>query len=348
MSGRKKKLLHLFIPDHIGHPVSLTKRLLFSKNRSARFTLLITALGVIASPIDWAISKLQKPHKPSTANPAGPHIFVCGPARSGTTFLYQVLAGHLNVSHTRNLCMLLPRSSCTSIRLCAWMFSKSTKRTDNNYENYYGKTHGFAAPSEANFLWNQWVDTDASHFRTVLTDSGAERMSDYYRFLSQKNKLPTLAKNNNANVFADGIADALPNSYFICLKRDTVFLAQSLIKARVEINGDLNKSYGVVDTNDSSANKDPYHSVLDQIDYLNKTALQQQSIVGAHNFWIVDYEKFCSNPTELINRIRVEILNQTPLVETIPEFANANKVANGEVYARVREEIRNREASKVA
>lgn len=348
MAGRKNKLLHLFIPDHISNPVSLTKRLLLSRNSSARFALIITMLGVISSPIDWVISKFQKPHKPSPVNPSGPHIFICGPARSGTTFLYQVLARHLNISHTRNLCMLLPRSSCTSIRICAWLFSKSTKRTDNNYENYYGKTRGFSAPSEANFLWNQWVDKDKSRFRTVLNDSGAAKMSDYYRFLSQKSKLPTLAKNNNANVFADGIADALPNSYFICLRRDTVFLAQSLIKARVEINGDLNQSYGVVDTTDDSASTDPYHSVLDQIDYLNKTALQQQSSVGADNFWIIDYENFCSNPTELINRIRVEILNQTPLEKTIPEFANANKVANEEVYSRVTEELKTREVRKVA
>jgi len=348
MSGRKNKLLHLFIPDHISNPVSLTKRLLLSRNPSARFALIITMLSIIVSPVDWVISKFKEPRKPSAVSPPGPHIFICGPARSGTTFLYQVLARHLNVSHTRNLCMLLPRANCTSIRLSTWLFSKSTKRTNNDYENYYGKTRGFSAPSEANFLWNQWVDKDASHFRTVLSDSGAEKMSDYYQLLSQKNNLPTLAKNNNANVFANGITDALPNSYFICLRRDTVFLAQSLIKARMEINGDLNQSYGVVDTTNTSASTNPYHSVLDQIDYLNKAALQQQSSVGADKFWIVDYESFCSNPTELINRIRVEILNQAPLDEKIPEFETANKVANDEIYSRVTEEIKNREMRKVS
>ena len=167
-----RNLYYRFIPSHINDPFGLIKRLLFSSNRSARFTLFITGLGVLLTPLDWTLSKLEgftqrSDLSTSDSKIRGPHIFVCGPARSGTTLLYQVLADNLEVAYTRNLALLFPRSTHMMTKLSS-LFSTKPGYTKTGYQNYYGKTHGFSAPSEANFLWNQWVEPDESSFRTCL------------------------------------------------------------------------------------------------------------------------------------------------------------------------------------
>lgn len=259
--------------------------------------------------------------------------------------MYQVLAEHLDLSYTPNMSALLPKSVRVSTRICAFLFKHQKKQS--TFENYYGKTQGFSAPSEANFLWNQWVAPDASRFRTVLSAAGASDVANYYSFLSECTGKPTLAKNNNANVFADKIADSLENSYFICLRRDPVYLAQSLIRARLEINGNLNQSYGVVDVDNMHDGEDPYQEVVEQVAYMNSLAEQQQSRIGEDRFWIVDYEEFCANPATLVNRIRTKILKQCPTTKRISGFPDTNKVADEKVFNLVVAATKTHKASSI-
>jgi len=282
--------------------------MLLSKEPAARFTLLLTILGVLLSPLDWLCSFFERQQKTrSTTQPCGPHIFVCGPARSGTTLVYQVLANTLPLAYPRNFTALFSRSSLLASRL--FTHSK-TNKLRQRVDNYYGKTAGMQSPCEANHLWNQWVEPDESSFRTRLLPDGAQKMSSFFNSFSIQSGLPTLTKNNNANAFADVIATQLDNAYFICLRRDKRYLAQSLIKARREINGDINQSYGVIDTNSDPDKSDPVSQIVDQVIYLDALAEEQQRKIGSKHFWIVDYESFCATPSKLIERIRVEILQQ--------------------------------------
>lgn len=307
-----KQLFERFVPSHVNHPFKLVGHMLKSGKRSALFTLWITALGILLTPVDYLFHFIERHYKKhsgaASGEKAGPFIFICGPARSGTTLVYQVLAQHLDVAYIRNFTTLFSRSPL----LASSLF---TRRRNTHkaitLENYYGKTAGLQGPSEANHLWNQWVDADSSGFRTQLHGGNAQTMADFFQQFSQSHKKPVLSKNNNANAFADVIAENLNNSYFICLRRDTDFLAQSLIRARLEINGDIRQSYGVVDTSvDADTTSDPVDEVLQQISYLNLLAEKQQQKLGHERFWIIDYEDFCANPGTLIDRVEAEILHR--------------------------------------
>jgi hypothetical protein len=302
-----KPVLSRFIPQHVNDPFGLIGRMLSSSNRAALFTLLLTALGILLTPLDWLLQFYERRYKKPDSrvvntSDVGPHLFICGPARSGTTLVYQVLANALPVVYPRNFTALFSRSPILASKL----LTRTTSR-HSGYENFYGKTYGMQAPSEANHLWNQWVLPDESHFRTRLEEQGLEKMASFFTRLSAEFGRPTITKNNNANAFADVIAGALENAYFICLRRDSRYLAQSLIRAREVINGDIEQSYGVVDAQSHNDENDPVSQVIAQIEYLNQTALTQQKKIGAERFWIVDYESFCADPNQLIERIRSEI-----------------------------------------
>lgn len=329
-----KPALSRFVPKHVNDPFGLIKRMLASNNHAALFTLWLTGLGVVLSPVDWALQFFER--RRATGNDEqsqGPHIFICGPARSGTTLVYQVLASTLPVTYARNFTVLFSRAPIIASK---FFTRKPGSKPRQSFENYYGKTAGMQAPSEANHLWNQWVESDESGFRTQLSSAGLENMAQFFNQLSQQAGLPTLSKNNNANAFADVIADRLDNAYFICLRRDKRYLAQSLLKAREIINGNIEQSYGVTDSGITSADSDPLSQVIKQVDYLDALADTQQRKIGEERFWIVDYEAFCANPEELIHKIKREILDQTDeqlqhSVE-LPEIINNNKITDPDLF----------------
>ena len=316
-------------------PVGLIRRMLTSGKKAAPFTLWLTGISILATPIDWLLQRFEtKTRAKVSGQTAGPHIFICGPARSGTTLVYQVLANNLDVAYVRNFTVAFSRSP---VLISRFLTRKSADHKAQEYENYYGKTAGMQSPSEANHLWNQWVDVDTSDFRTVLSPEGASNMADFFNSFSASENKPTLSKNNNANAFAEIVSESLENAYFICMKRETRYLAQSLLQARIEINGNVAQSYGVTNTSIDADETGPVDQVLEQIDYLNNLADAQQRRVGEDRFWIVDYEDFCNNPAALLQRVNTEILGNSDKDArfSVQDIKHNNRCTNAEIFNQI-------------
>lgn len=324
-----KTSLSRFVPLHINDPFGLVKRMLASRNSAAVFTLLLTALGIALTPVDKVLGLIER-RRLSSNSGNGPHIIICGPARSGTTLVFQVLAAELPVEYIRNFTVLFPLSPILASKL----FGRSNDDKHKiKYNNYYGKTAGFQEPNEANHLWNQWVDADQSGFRTILGKSGANAMARFFGQLSGIRNRATLSKNNNVNAFADDVAHHLDNCWFICLRRDTRYLAQSLLTARMEINGNINQSYGVTEEGHRPEHGDPVEAVLEQIRYLDHLAIKQQTTIGEDKFWIIDYEMFCRDPAALVNRVKSLILNiDTSESANLDPIRNNNRITNSVLF----------------
>lgn len=327
-----KKPFSRLIPEHVGNPFSLVARMLASGKRSAVFTLWLTGLGVILTPLDMLLKlRERRTIADSAKDSETPIVFVCGPARSGTTVTYQVLSHYLPIQYIRNLTTLFPRSPITATRL----FGRFFRPVQNlDLDNYYGKTRGMLGPSEGNHIWNRWVAPDHTGFRTILSEEKAAELAAFFQTLLALEQQPLINKNNNLNVFADIVYQHLPNSFFLCLRRDPPFLAQSLLAAREEIRGSVTKGYGVENTADTqSPTTDPVVTVCQQVQYLDARANRMQSVIGADRFWIVDYEQFCQNPADLISRVFRDILQVEPdkeLLATVPVLQSTNRVKNPE------------------
>lgn len=303
MWSRFKSNLDKYIPTHVGNPFGLARRMVSSGNRAALFTLSSTILGILCIPLDLLLSRWEKRLiQSATPTPANPVIFVCGPARSGTTLVYQVLSRYLDVSCLQNITVLFPRSPITATKIYRRLGGHKRDIRDD-FENYYGKTSGMYGPSEANHIWNRWVRPDSTGFRTIVSETAAKETARFFSAFEEVDNKAVLAKNNNLNVFADRIADAIPNFLIICLRRNPAYLAQSLLQARREIRGNIADGYGVQNVEDAKAESDPIKAVCVQISYLNRKAEEFQSIIGPERFWIVDYEQFCKNPGDLVTRV---------------------------------------------
>jgi hypothetical protein len=302
-----RSVLYRYVPAHVGNPFALARRMISSRNRAALFTLFSTLLGVLCMPLDLLLSLRERRLLASAAAaPARPVIFVCGPARSGTTLVFQVLCRHLDVSYLQNVTALFPRSPVTVSRLYRRLFGLRRESSDS-YLNYYGKTTGMSGPSEANHIWNRWVEPDATGFRTILSPAGARDAARFFAAFESIDRKAIVSKNNNMNVFADVIASALPNALIICLRRSPEFLAQSLIQARRDIHGSASHGYGVRDPAKVADESDTIASVCQQVSFLERKALEMAASLGSERFWLVDYEDFCREPGKLVSEISARL-----------------------------------------
>jgi hypothetical protein len=307
MPPRLKSLLFPFVPAHVNDPFGLARRMISSGNRVARFTLFTTALGVLCIPLDMLLSLRERRLVASApAAPARPTVFVCGPARSGTTLVFQVLCRYLDVACLQNVTALFPRSPIVVSRIYRRL-ARGRADAARPYENYYGKTAGLGGPSEANHIWHRWVQPDATGFRTILPPAGARAAACFFAAFGEAEQKPVVAKNNNLNAFADVIACAFPDALILCLRRSPEYLAQSLLQARREIHGSVSRGYGVQDTGNGSTNDDPVPSVCAQVAFLDRMAEDMRARIGAERFWFVDYEEFCRSPGTLVSAVAAKL-----------------------------------------
>jgi len=348
MLSRLKSMYHLFVPAHVGNPIRLARRMLSSRNRAALFTLFIAVLGILCIPFDLLLSIRERRLLSSAAAvPARPTVFVCGPARSGTTITFQILCRHLDVSYLQNVTALFPRSPIVASKIYRRLFSPR-RDGSQGYKNYYGKTSGMGGPTEGNHIWSRWVEPDATGFRTKLSADGAREMARFIAAFGEVDRKAMVYKNTNMNVFADAVADAVPNLLVICLRRSADFLAQSLLQARIDIHGSVSHGYGVEDVENLDDAYHPIASVCSQVEFLNRVARESQARIGEDRFWIVDYEQICANPGKFVAAVSARLgipLRAGGATSTIAPIPVHNIVLNQNDLERIRARLRESEGA---
>jgi hypothetical protein len=154
-------------------------------------------------------------------------IFIIGLPRSGTTFLYQILLNKFKLVYISNLMYLIPNQMINIL--------KFTKNQILSYKNVkdanYGFISGFNSPSEAGEILRFWFDNEYENKK--------DRVRKTIFMLSQITQTEIIIK-NLYNIFrVDKILELFPNSKFIYIKREPLFVGQSIYLARKKRNDDF-------------------------------------------------------------------------------------------------------------
>jgi Sulfotransferase family len=302
--------------------VGLARRLLRTGDPAALFAMQSALLGVAAAPLDWLLQFAEARRYRNAPAPRLPLIFICGAPRSGTTLVEQVLIQQLPVAFINNLTAIFPRAPLTANRL----FRPATSRTAS-YHNFYGKTEGFSGPNDGLHLWDRWLGADRTRTRTSLTPDERRDMRRFFGAMEQVFGKPIVAKNNNLNACATLVADVFDQAVFICMTRDPLYLAQSLLRARSDIHGGEDVPYGLAGPAGSTSDSTTViEDVCRQVLYHDRLAQEQRDRIGPRRFWIVQYETFCKDPSALVDAVAIKILGQQPPGDRLPPFAVSNTV----------------------
>lgn len=303
--GPLRRILHRFVPAHFNDPFGLALRLIRSGSPDARFAMLTALLGPPASLVDSLLKPLERRLYDRASAPRLPLIFVAGPPRSGTTLVEQTLIRCLPVTYVNNLTSLFPRSPIVANRLFGRPFSNASV----GEASYYGRTRATSGPNDALYLWDRWLGEDRTKVEGPLSDPQRRALAAFFGAWETAFGKPLVTKNNNLNTCAHLVAEALPTSYFLCLEREEVYLAQSLLAARQEIHGSVDIPYGVDDPAYARADSvDPLEDVCRQVRFYREAARRQLATIGDRRFWRVSYERFCEDPLALVERVANEIL----------------------------------------
>jgi hypothetical protein len=301
--SNSRRLFHRAIPSHFRDPIGLAGRLVAS-GEDSRFAIYVAGLNLLATPIDWTLAARERRLYRSASPPRLPMVFICGPPRSGTTVVELAMARALPVAFFTNLTAVFPRAPITASSLL-----KAGPRNDViSLRSHYGRTAGFLAPNDGLHLWDRWFGPDRTSICHYLEESQAAEMVSFFGAFERWSERPLLAKNNSLNAHAALVADHLPTAKFICLQRDPVFLAQSLLIARRYIHGDDSTPYGLQDP-EGVMTSDPVTDVCRQVRFYQDLAQRQLEALGPERFRIVSYDDFCRTPRSTVEMVAQEILH---------------------------------------
>jgi len=324
MPNLLRRWLHRFIPSHFHDPVGLARRLLRTGDPAAVFAMQTALLGLAAAPLDLLLQIAERRRYRNAPAPRLPLLFICGAPRTGTTLVQQVLIDHLPLAFINNLTAVFPRAPLTANRI----FRSAAPVPGDAYHSYYGKTVGFSGPNDGLHLWDRWLGTDRTKIRTSLGPAEQRDMRRFFGAMEQLFARPIVVKNNSLNAYAGLVAEVFDRAFFICMTREPLFLAQSLLQARLDIHGRNDVPYGLAGTPGARADStDAVEDVCRQVLYHQQVIQEQQSHIGAERFWIVQYEAFCQDPSALVDAVAVRVLGQPrPPKTRLPPFPTSNTV----------------------
>jgi len=305
MSGTRtptRSALARFVPFHFRDPLGLARRLLRSGSPEARFAMASAALGPFLAPLDLLLAVAERRRLARAVSPRLPLLFVMGPPRSGTTLVTLSLIRCLPVTYLNNLTALFPRAPITANLL----FGRPIRHEGVTLANYYGRTRGVSGPNDSLHLWDRWLGQDRTQIPEQIEAEAGAQLVRFFAAFEAAFGGPLIAKNNSLNGCARLVGALLPTAHFLCLRREPLWLAQSLLEARRHIHGDPEVSYGIDDPARPEG-LDPIADVVRQVQFHAALAARQRTALG-ERFQELRYEVFCEDPAGVIAHVARDVL----------------------------------------
>ena len=287
---------HRYLPVNLGNPARLAWQLLTESKSAARSAMWMAAAGIALTPFDLLLQRMERRRYAQAPDSTRPLIIVCGAPRSGTTLVAQFLINHLDVAYLNNLTSLFPRSPISA----NYLLGRWLRPRPGDYEAFYGKSRGLAGANDGLYVWDRWLGRDRELVPSQVGPGTMEEMREFFASLESFYQKPVVNKVNRLNTCAHLVAGALANARFVCVRRDPLFLAQSLLVAREKIMGTTTSAYGV---QHHPVSEDPIEDVCLQVKF-HELQIRQQADLCADRFSIVSYERFCEAPGHFLDWYR--------------------------------------------
>ncbi|MCA9034979.1 MAG: sulfotransferase [Planctomycetaceae bacterium] len=299
------------------NPFGLLFRMLTSGKRAAYAALAHEAIRIASRPLDALLAGREARTISANKSSGQPVLLLVGAPRSGTTLAYQVLSRYLDVSYFSNLTSFFPRSPISGSQMFGWL----ARQHRADFDNFYGQTAGLSGPNDGFAIWNQWLGDDRFAPRTDLSSDELRSMCQFFDTWTATFGKPFLNKNNRNTSCLDQLCLAIPNARCIVIRRNPVLVAQSLIKAREQVQGDKNVGWGLkAHENAASEDRLAYvDDVCDQIVQIEQELDEQLSRIPSDRVVEVTYEGFCENPIAALR----EIVSQIPQVRLREDLIEA-------------------------
>jgi len=226
-------------------------------------------------------------------------IFVLGLPRSGSTLVYQLLVASSECSYFSNLASIMPHAPITVSRLTKVI---GGQKTPPIFQSRYGNTTLWNEPSVGVPIWGRWFSMTQEYIKgNCLNEPMLNELRSTIYGMQNNFSAPFIGKWQGFNSVTASMDKAFPTCFFVRVKRSYNNVAQSILRARKEELGDINKWFSSRTSAYSEiiqSTKDPILQVCLQILNLEKDLDNFFSILPENRKIIVDYADICKNPVE--------------------------------------------------
>jgi hypothetical protein len=190
----------------------------------------LLALNLLLEPLQERLEALL-------SAPLKTVLFIIGPPRSGSTLLSQVLAATDRFAYITNFVARFWLAPAIGAQIESALGMRS-ERPDDPFGSEFGVTKGWTSPHEFGYFWSHWFDHGQNTHKVEERDLAAidaETLRRRVAAIESVYDLPLMFKNNTWCTFQAGwLARIFPQSIFVVCRRDALFVAQSMLRARRE------------------------------------------------------------------------------------------------------------------
>ena len=218
-------------------------------------------------------------------------IFILSAPRSGSTLLYQVMVRTTGVCFISNVMSLLPRYM---LRLARHSLRRAPAAAAPYHPGDYGFIPGLYSPSEAGKVIDRWFERDSLEQhrswvrRTVVG-------------LRHRTGRPLLVKALPLALKLDAVAAVFPNARLVLLRRDPLYVVQSLYLGQTDAGVAADRWAGVEPPGISAPpGSHPIDRAARQVAELERRIEAGARAFPTGNVARVDYHRLCDDPAAAI------------------------------------------------
>lgn len=232
-----------------------------------------------------------------------PTLHVVGVPRSGTTLLYQVVAGGLEVGYVSNLAAVFWRAPVLGLRLARKV---GLHRSGSSFDSSFGRTSGVGEPHEFGYFWNHHLRYPGLY----ALPEGHEETIDWGRLrtvlvnMAHWNGGPMAFKPMLLTWHLERMARELPGTCYVWIRRDRHATALSLLEMRLALFGSYESWASLRPMGpDWLADEPPWRQVAAQVIALERS-LEEGLSRGGDRVLEVEYEQLCADPASVLEQVR--------------------------------------------
>jgi hypothetical protein len=223
-------------------------------------------------------------------------VFIIGPPRSGSTILYQLITEYLNVLFIDNLNNMAREIPWFGFWLSHTVFGE---KSHHSFRSYHGNTKGLHAPNEGLF-WYNWLPKSRHLVEPEeINYKSKQQMRDLIYALINKYQKPLIFKNLSFAVRLPLIHQLFPNAKIIYIKRDPLFVAQSIFMAKKKSNLPDTKLWSIQPR---------------EAQALGQYSPEKQAVHQTYHLYQQIEEDLSAFPSDQTFTLRYETINQTQVV----------------------------------
>lgn len=276
---------------------------------------------------NFTLSELENEYIVSQKESHQPILFICGPPRSGTTLLTQVLAQSGLFTYADNFIARFWRVPFVGLYLEKLIGLRETlNHIGYSFQSDLGRTAGILDPHEFTYFWRYWLKHDGDIDvipLTKLSDIDIEGLRKEVNAMVSIHNKPVFFKTYITLINPLILHNIFHSAYFIVFKRDLLANALSIFSAREEYFGDRNKWWSIKPSN-YHAVKDltPEEQIIGQLMGIY-SEIETQIKDFPEKTLDIAYEDLADNPREILKKIALFLnladFDETIMKHTIPE-----------------------------